>query len=213
MTTPTQPSDALGALATPQAVNALVPATDLNQLVPALQRELAVPGAANFTALFPNTQNADLAGSLADSFANAQLDGFFSTQVVDPTALTVTPGLSSGGMALIILYAAIRTIKAQLRNLATTQKYDAGGGVGYEVSYSSNVLVTELKDFQARRDQLLALVLRQARGVRAAYVVDGYLIRSFSYFPIFYGAQGSFHEFELGGFGGFGGGAGLIGLI
>lgn len=211
MTTPppTQPSDALGPLMTPQAVNPLVAPTNLTDLVPALKRELAVPGA--FATIFPTTQDADLAGSLADSFANAQLDGFFSTQVVDPTALTVTPGLSSGGMALVILYAAIRTIKAQLRNLATLQKYDAGGGVGYEVSYSSNVLVTELKDFQERRNQLLALVLRQSRNLHAVYVSDGYLIRSYSYFPAFYGAQGSFHEFELGGYG-LGGAGGLLGL-
>jgi hypothetical protein len=193
-----QPSDALDPVFTPQPLNTTVPGTDLDDLVGALQRELAVPG--EFATVFPNTQNSDLAASLGDAFAQAQLDGFFSQQTLDLNTLIVTPGLSSGGMALVVIYAAIRTIKAQLRNLQSSVTYKAGPAE-YQATYSSNVLTTELKDFQERRQELLALVLRQGRSVNAAYVADGYLIRAFSYFPYYYGEVGSFYPFELAGTG------------
>lgn len=175
--------------------------TDLSTLVEALKRELAVPG--TFATVFPDTQDTDLSGSLADAFAQAQLDGFFSTSMVDlstPATPQVSPPLSSGGGALVILYAAERTIRAQLRVLNTMVKYEAAG-VSYETQQAASVLVQELKDIQARRTNLLALLLRQQRSGQAVHVTDGYLIRGRGYYPAgFYGEFGFFYGYEMLGF-------------
>lgn len=175
--------------------------TDLSTLVPALQREVAVPG--TFTTVFPNTQTSDLAGLLADSFAQAQLDGFFSTQTVDltnPAAPVVSPGLSSGGCALVLLYAGESMIRSQIRVLKTKTAYGGGPGITYDVEQSANALTQELKDIAARRTQLLELILRMARAGRAVYVTDGYLYRSAGYL-FAYGLAGEmglgFYGFEL----------------
>lgn len=173
--------------------------TALATLVEPLKRELAVPG--EFDTIFPNTGDPDLTGSLADAFGQAQLDGFFGTSTVDLTALTVTPALSSGAGALLVLYAAERTIRAQLRNLKTAVKYEAGGVI-YDVQQSASVLTQELKDIQARRTNMLALILRQSRAGMAVHVGDAYLVRARGYFPLgYYGEFGSFYGYEVSGYG------------
>jgi len=172
--------------------------TDLSTLVEALKRELAVPG--TFADVFPSTTDDDLAASLADSFAQAQLDGYFSTSTVDltdPQHPTVTPGMSSGAGALVILYASERTIRAQLRVLKTTFKVEGGPGISYEADQAASILVQELKDISARRAGLLALLLRQQRSNQAVYVADGYLLRAQPYYPAnFFGEFGTFYSFE-----------------
>lgn len=172
--------------------------TDLSTLVPALQREVAVPG--TFATVFPDTQTSDLTGLLCDAFAQAQLDGFFANQVLDPDTNLVTPGVSSGGCALVLLYAGESMIRSQIRVLKTKTAYGAGGGVTYDVEQSANALTQELKDIQARRANLLALVLRLARAGRAVYVTDGYLQRSAGYL-FAYGLSSElgfgFYGFEL----------------
>jgi len=166
--------------------------------VEALKRELAVPG--EFATVFPNTSDDDLAAALGDAFGEAQLDGFFGAMVLDPNLLTVTPGLSSGGGALCVIYGGVRTIRAQLRNMKNRQKYEAAGVI-YEVETSASVLTEELKEFRQRKDGLLALVLRQARGNNAVHVTDGYLTRSRGYFPTgYFGEFGSFYGYEITGF-------------
>lgn len=173
--------------------------TDLSTLVEALKRELAVPG--TFATVFPDTQDTDLSGSLADAFAQAQLDGFFSTSMVDlstPATPQVSPPLSSGGGALVILYAAERTIRAQLRVLKTTFKVEGGPGISYEADQAASILVQELKDLTARRTSLLALLLRQQRSSQAVHVTDGYLLRAQPYYPAnYFGEFGTFYSFEM----------------
>lgn len=172
-----------------------LPPTHFGDLVEALKRELAVPG--EFTNLFPNTTDTDLTNKLADAAAMAQLDGFFGTQTIDPAASTITPGVSSGGGALIILYAAESVIRAQIRALKTHTKYESAGSI-YEVEQSANVLTSELAFVKERRLELLALIRRQLRANRAVYVSDGYLIRAWGYYPSgFYGELGSFYGYEL----------------
>lgn len=165
-------------------------ATDLNDLVEPLKREVAVPGA--FTTTFPSTQDSDLSGKLADAFAQAQIDGFFATQAVDPNALTVTPALSSAGGAVVVLYAAESIIRSQLRVLKTVTKYEAAGAV-YDVEQAATVLTQELKSIEDRRKDLLTAILRQLRANTAVYVSDGYLMRAFGYWP--WGYRGEFPYF------------------
>lgn len=175
-----------------------LPPSHLQDLVEPLKRELAVPG--EFINLFPNTQDTDLLNKLGDAFAMAQLAGFFGAQVLDLTTSTVTPGLSSGGGALVILFAVESVLRAQIRALKTRTKYESAGSV-YEVEQSANVLTAELNMIRERRDELLALIRRQLRSNRAVYVSDGYLIRAWGYMPGFYGELGHFYGYELAGLG------------
>lgn len=169
--------------------------TNLSTLVEALKRELAVPG--EFDNIFPNTTDEDLEGALADAAAEAQLDGFLGASVIDATLFTITPAISSGAGALLIIYAGVRAIRAQLRNSKNRQKYEAGGAI-YEVETSATILTQELKDFTDRRKNLLALILRQARAGQGVQVLDGYLIRARGYYPVTYwGEFGTFLAEEV----------------
>lgn len=152
--------------------------TDLSDLVEPLKREVAVPG--EFANIFPNTADDDLIGSLSDAFGRAQLDGFFGVNVIDVDAATVAPGLSAGGKAVVLLYAAESIVRSQIRNLKTVTKYEAAGVV-YDVEQGVNTLVQDLKDIQDRRKSLIATILRLQRSGQAVYVTDAYLIRSQGY--------------------------------
>ena len=173
------------------------PPTDLSELVEPLKRELAVPG--EFGTVFPNTSDDDLTGKLMDAFAQAQLYGFFGSQTLDLNANSVTPGISSGGGALVILYAAEGVIRAQLRNLKTHFKVESAGS-SYEVEQAASVLKAELDALKERRADLVAMITRQVRAGRSVYVSDAYITRAFGYYPLgYFGELGSFYGYELGG--------------
>lgn len=163
---------------TSPSLNATAP-TDLNDMVEPLKRELAVPG--EFATTFPNTQQADLVGTLQDGFAKAQLDGFFGTQTVDLATSIVSPGLSSGGMALVLLYSSEGVIRAQLRNLKTKTLYKSSSGAEYDAERAASVLVESLKDLNLRKQRLLDLMLRLQRAGQSVYVTDAYLVRAQGY--------------------------------
>ena len=159
--------------------------TTLLDLVPSLKRQIATPG--DFETAFPNAEDTDLIGYLGDAFGQAQLDGFFGTMVWDPTANTVTPDLSPGGSAIIGLYAAETILLAKFRNMPTRTVYKAGT-TQYEVDYSANVLASEIKELQTRRDNLLKQALRLLRAsTPTIYVTDAYVSRSFGFLPWFGG--------------------------
>jgi hypothetical protein len=170
--------------------------SDLADLVDGLKRELAVPG--EFATTFANTTDDDLTGALADAFAGAQLDGFFSDQVLDPNAQTVTPDLSVSGGALVVLYASERILTAKLRTIPTRVVYDAGGGTKYEKDQSANVMVQELKMISDRKKQLLAQALRLSRARSGTYMTDAYVTRALGYYSaLLNGEWGGFFPYEL----------------
>jgi hypothetical protein len=146
--------------------------SDLNDLVEPLKRELAVPG--EFDTIFPNTDDGGLVASLADGFAEAQLDGFFPDYVVDLDTYLVTPDLSNGGAYLVVIYAGMRTIRAQLRALNTVERY-AAGPAQYEIQKSSSVLKAELDYLKTRKDDL---VTKAASSSSEVTQYDGYFTRS-----------------------------------
>lgn len=155
--------------------------TAISTLVPALKRELAVPG--TFEDVFPDATNADLTGLLADGFAEAQLFGFFKSVALTPVTGTtsdyeVSPDISAAGGALVVIYASIRTIRAQLRNLKTLARYKAGP-VEYETQQAASVLTQELKFLQQRLQDILDSAAGSARASAGlATVFDGYLARN-----------------------------------
>lgn len=152
--------------------------TNISTLVPALKRELAVPG--TFATVFPNTEDPDLVGALADGFAEAQLFGFFKD-----VALTAAgddwesdPDISAAGGALVVIYTSIRAIRAQLRNLKTTQRYKAGP-VEFETQQAASVLTAELAFLQKRLDDIIKNAEGAARASAGiATVFDNYLARN-----------------------------------
>lgn len=172
--------------------------TAISALVPALKRELAVPG--TFADVFPNTTDTDLVGTLADGFAEAQLFGFFKsltlTAVDTPnpgTDWTVDPELSSAGGALVVIYASIRSIRAQLRNLKTLQRYKAGA-VEFETQQAASVLTTELNYLKDRLKDIITNAEGSSRASAGlATVFDNYLARN-----VERSSWGGFYAYEVG---------------
>ena len=162
--------------------------TSLSVLVPPLKRAVAVPG--EFAATFPNTQDSDLIGVLGDAFGQAQIDGFFGQQVLDLSTRTITPDLSSGGSAVIGLYAAEDILMSKFRSVSTRVQYKAGP-VEYLVDNSANVVSAQLKIISERRKELVTQALRLSRSsTPAVYVKDAYLTRSYDFLPWFGGYVG-----------------------
>lgn len=165
--------------------------TDLTDLTEQLKRRLAVPG--EFATLFPSTTDDDLAGTILDGFARAQLDGFF----VSPSVYyatddgVVTPPIKRAEGALICLYAAIEVTRQRLMNLAASTRYKAGN-VEYDVSYASNVLTAALKQMY---DEKQAIFTRQQlAGATAAFTMaDLFFVKAVGYYPgteaLYYGPE------------------------
>lgn len=149
--------------------------SNLADAVEALKRYVAVPG--TFATVFTETTDDDLAGSLLDGFAECQLDGFFVRPAVVATDDgVITPDLSRGQTALVVLYAATRIISTQLLNLKNRTRYEAKGLIA-ESEQSASILVALLKDLTARK---ALIVLRQTlAGASAAFTMaDGYFVKA-----------------------------------
>lgn len=152
--------------------------SNLADLVEAFKREVSVPG--NFATDFPNTSDDDLQAALADAFGEAQLDGFFGAMELDVDAGTTTPDLSLAGAALLVIYAGIRMTRQQLRALKTSTKYKAGP-VEYDIQSSAGAITEELKQLQARKQNIIDGAVRAGRGRGTTFVIDGYISRQGTY--------------------------------
>lgn len=150
----------------------------LPDLVEAFKREVAVPG--TFATTFPSTSDEDIEGSLADAFANAQLDGFFGSMELDLATGTVTPDLSLAGAALVVIYAGLRMTRNQLRTLNTINRYKAGP-VEFETQSSAAALTEDLRQLERRRQELITQAIRAGRGRGTTFVIDGYVSRASSW--------------------------------
>lgn len=152
--------------------------SDLSEFVESLKREVAVPG--TFAANFPTTTDDDLTGQLADAFAEAQLDGFFSTYDMDQNAV-VTPDLSNAGQALVVIYAGIRFITTRMANLKSHTRYEASGAV-FEQDNAASVLVQILKDLKDKKTRLVTLASAGGAG-KEFVIVDGYYVKAVDFYP------------------------------
>lgn len=170
--------------------------SDLDLLIDGLKRQVAVPG--EFDTVFPDTLDTDLLGTLGDAFGQAQLDGFFGTQVFDPTANTITPDLSTSAAALIVLYATERILISRLRDLNTKTLYKAGP-VEYETEKGATSLTAQINYLVDRRKEILAQALRIGRSSGTFYMSDAYTLRSF-YDTLGWGSLtmgAAFFEYEM----------------
>lgn len=152
--------------------------TDLDDLVEPLKREVAVPG--TFATLFPDTTDRDLGAALLDAYAQAQLDGFLlSTTAADDGV--VTPDLSRGARALVVIYAGIRFLTVMLINRTSHSRYEARGAV-FEQDYAASVLSQALKDLQAKKATLIANAQAAQRAAIGVTVVDGYFVKATDFY-------------------------------
>jgi hypothetical protein len=153
--------------------------SDLSDLVEPLKREVAIPGAANFKAAFPETTDDDLTGTISDALCEAQLDGFLGGVILDVDNAVTTPALSQAAGALLVLYAGGRIVRNQIRNLATHTRYEASGAI-YERDQSATMLKEVLSELDTRKDKLIQL-LRQRIGT-PVFMRDGYMIRATAFY-------------------------------
>ena len=152
--------------------------SDLAELVESLKREVAVPG--TFAGQFPDTTDDDLTLSLLDSFAQVQLDGFLGSSIASDAGL-ITPDLSRGAQALVVIYAGIRFLTVDLLNRKTRTKYQAGTAV-FEQEQGASVIVEMLKALRIKKDALTALAQANARAAIGITVVDGYYIKAVDFY-------------------------------
>lgn len=150
----------------------------LADLVEPLKREVAVPGA--FEAVFPNTSDDDLEATLLDAFAMAQLDGFFTSSTATDLGV-VTPDLSRGGAALIVIYAGVRILTVELINRKSHTRYEAGGAV-FEQDFAASVLVQALKELSAKKAVLLSQIQATQRAAIGITMVDGYFVKATDFY-------------------------------
>ena len=168
--------------------------TDLAELIGPLQREVAIPG--TFGDTFPSTSDEDLVATLADGFAEAQLQGFFTDMTLEitegvETTYSTDKDLSAAGGALVVLFAAQRLMRPMLTSSATGAKYKAGP-VEYETSSSAMVIREVLRQFS---DRISALITDGKRSGRSVSVLDSYAQRIASGRTSVYGL-GGFHDYE-----------------
>lgn len=160
--------------------------TDLRTLVEPLKREVAVPG--TYDDVFPDTDDDALLGTLADSLAEAQIWGMFGDVTLSPEYETSRP-LSAAGGAVIVLFAGMRILRAQLRTLNQSSTYKAGS-----VEYSTAAMTSVIRDeLAAMRSRVDAIVVDSRRSGRAVGFGDGYAGRITAYA----GSLGAFHTYEF----------------
>lgn len=152
--------------------------TSLADLVEPLKREVAVPGA--FAGIFPETTDEDLEASLLDAFAQTQLDGFFTASTATDAGL-VSPDLSRGASALIVIYAGVRLLTTEIINRKSHTRYEASGAV-FEADFAASVLVQALKDLATKKATFLAQIATAQRAQLGTTVVDSYFVRATDFY-------------------------------
>lgn len=151
--------------------------TDLSsdQIIGWLKREVAVPG--TFDTVFTESSDTDITGALMDGFGKAQLDGWFSGNMLNFDAEQVTPDLSLSGLAIVVTYTGIKWLQNQLANLVTAVKYEAPGPLIFEQQRAATVIAERLKELQAERVMLLERGLNGGGTGTPVFMRDGYAIR------------------------------------
>lgn len=153
--------------------------TDMIDLVPALKREVAEPGM--FATYFPGVSNQDLTPWLSDAMGQAQLEGYLTTYVLDadvasPATSSVSPDLSPGAQALVVLYAAERILTNRILNMRAALR-TAAGPVKYEIENAQRVMQEVLKQLKDRRDRITIAATGVGGSHTGVYTRDQYAER------------------------------------
>ena len=152
--------------------------SSLADLVESLKREVAVPG--TFATVFSETVDEELELALLDAFAQAQLDGFFASSTATDLGI-VTPNYSRAAGSLIVIYAGVRLLTAEIINRKSHTRYEASGAV-FEQDFAASVLVQALKDLSAKKAVFLEQVKASQRSLIGITMVDGYFLKATDFY-------------------------------
>ncbi len=145
---------------------------DLADATDSLRFLVARPG--TFTDFYPETNDDMLVQMLMDGLAETHLEGLLLDYTSDSDGL-LTPALSSGQSALVVLFAAVRFLRAELINRNTSVTYKAGSAE-YSTAQGVQLLRDLLNSLSAQKDRLIAAA-GSGGGASAFYMADQYLTR------------------------------------
>lgn len=152
-------------------------ADDLSDSLDSLRYLVARPG--TFATFYPETTDDMLLQVLIDGMAEAQLEGLLLTYQSDEDGI-LTPELSSGQVALVVLFGAIRFLRAELINRNTSVIYQAGTA-RYETTQATNILRDILKGLIDQKNSVISVGASSGAGA-AFYMADQYLSRAWDNF-------------------------------
>jgi hypothetical protein len=145
---------------------------DLGDAVDSLRFLVARPG--TFEDTYPETTEDMLLQILMDGLGEAHLEGLLMDYESDADGL-LTPELSSGQAATVVLFAAVRFMRAELFNRTTMNSYKAGSA-SYETTQATNILRDILKALDAQKLRVIATGAAAGAGA-AFYMADQFLTR------------------------------------
>lgn len=148
---------------------------DLSESIASLRDLVATPG--TFASAYPDTTKDDLLRVLEDAFAECQLEKMLRRHSVEDGY--VTPSLTQGEVALVLIFAAVRFMRASLLNANASVTYKAGSAE-YSTTTSATLLKAILDDLKAQKDRLIDLAEQgdgPDAGNAAFYMADQYLAR------------------------------------
>lgn len=148
---------------------------DLSESIASLRDLVATPG--TFATFYPDTTAEDLLRVLEDALAECQLERMLRGHSVEDGY--VTPALSQGQVALVVIFAAVRFMRASLLNANASVTYKAGSAE-YSTSTSASLLKAILDDLKAQKDRLIDAAAGgdgPGAGNVAFYMADQYLAR------------------------------------
>ncbi len=146
---------------------------DLTELAPSLRNLLARPG--TFETLFPETTEDGLLQLLLDGLAEAQREGIMKDVDYDDGGM-LEPEITKAQGSLIVLYAGIRMIRAELLNRVTHRRYEAGTAV-FEEDYNATLYRDILAALKAQKDKIVDDLVDGGDVFGAFQMADQYLAR------------------------------------
>lgn len=149
-------------------------AVDLFDLVESLKREVSTPGS---TVL---GEDDEYLGHLQDSFWEVRLDGMLAGYVETDGSVSPISGTTELGrdlQQLVVLYAGIRIVRNELRQLKTVFRSKAGP-VEFETQQAATVLTEILKELREKRHTVLSRL--SDLGSAESFYIDAVIERDLS---------------------------------
>lgn len=125
--------------------------TDLADHVDSLRFMVCRPGL--FETLYPETTEDMLIQVLMDGMGECHLTGLLLDVTCDDDG-GVSPDLSRGQVGMVVLFAGVRFLRAELLNRQTSVVYEAGS-THYEYTQATNLLRDILKALQDQKDAII----------------------------------------------------------
>ncbi len=146
---------------------------DLADAVDSLRYLVARPG--TFEQFYPETTEDMVITVLVDAMAECHLEGLLLDYDADEDG-ALAPPITKGQAALVVLFGAVRFLRAELLNRNTSVTYKAGSA-SYETTQATNILRDILKGLLTQRDRAVEISGSSGGAAAAFYMADQYLAR------------------------------------